>query len=121
MKKIFLLWVVFLSIVISKSVDAISISPDAIIPPTWRRMLNTSEGGTWLLDYVFASLRDLIFWVLAFIATAMFLYIWARLVIARWNPEEFSKALKSFIYAAIGIFVIVFAWAAVRLVSWITL
>ncbi len=121
MKYIYIFIISLFLLTSTKIVHAISISKDAIIPPTGRDMLNTSEDGTWLLDYVFASLRDIIFGLLMFIAIAVFLYIGARLVIARWNAEEFSKALKSFIYAAIGIFVIVFAWAAVRLVSWITL
>lgn len=121
MKKLYCFVILMLLSFSSMTVQAISISRDTIVPPTWREMLNSSADGTWLLDYVFSSLRDIIFGLLTFIAIAVFLYIGARLVIARWNPEEFSKALKSFIYAAIGIFVIVFAWAAVRLVSWITL
>jgi len=121
MKNLYIYSIAFLFYISNISVHAITISRDVIIPPTWRDMLNTSADGTWLLDYVFSSLRDIIFGLLTFIAIAVFLYIGARLVIARWNPEEFSKALKSFIYAAIGIFVVVFAWAAVRLVSWITL
>lgn len=121
MKYISFFIVPFFFLTLTKIVDAISISKDVIIPPTGRDMLNTSEDWTWLLDYVFASLRDIIFWLLTFVAIAVFLYIGARLVIARWNPEEFSKALKSFIYAAVGIFIIVFAWAAVRLISGVAL
>jgi hypothetical protein len=42
-------------------------------------------------------------------------------VVARGNPEEFKKALMSFVYAAVGLFVVAFAWALVRLVAGINL
>jgi len=38
---------------------------------------------------------------MALLAIGMFLFIGGRLVVARWNPEEFKKALQSFIYAAV--------------------
>lgn len=38
---------------------------------------------------------------MAVIAIGMFLFIGGRLIMARGNPEEFKKAIKSFIYAAI--------------------
>jgi hypothetical protein len=40
---------------------------------------------------------------------------------ARGNPEEFKKALSSFVYAAIGIFVVAAAWAIVKLVAGINI
>jgi hypothetical protein len=36
---------------------------------------------------------------------------------ARWNPEEFKKALMSFVYAVIGIFIVAVSRAVVKLVS----
>lgn len=86
----------------------------------------TAPGGTVLewqgfLDYVLGFSRDVIFALLALIAIGMFLFIGARLVMARGNPEEFKKAMLSFVYAAIGIFVVAFAWAIVRLVAGIDL
>jgi hypothetical protein len=47
----------------------------------------------------------------------MFIFIWGKLIIARWNPEEFKKALVSFVYAIVGIFVVSIAWAVVRLIT----
>jgi len=40
---------------------------------------------------------------------------------ARGNPEEFKKALMSFMYAVIGIFIVAFSWAAVRLIAGLNL
>ncbi len=70
-----------------------------------------------LLDGVFAFMRDGIFGLLFILALCVFLYIAFRLIIARGNPEEFKKALNSFVYAALGLFIIAFAWAMVRLVA----
>lgn len=90
---------------------------EAIIPNSGRAVLTSSESWEGLFDYVLWFARDSIFALMALIAIGMFLYIWWRLVIARGNPEEFKKALQSFIYAAVGIFVVAFAWAIVRLVA----
>lgn len=70
-----------------------------------------------LLDGVFAFARDGIFGLLFLLALCVFLYIAVRLIMAKGNPEEFKKALNSFIYAAMGLFIVAFAWAAVRLVA----
>ena len=78
------------------------------------------DGNTWaddILDNVLAYVRDSIFGLLAMIAIWVFLYIGFKLVIARWNPEEFKKTLNMLIYAVIGIFIVSFAFAAVRLVA----
>lgn len=70
-----------------------------------------------LLDYILGFFRDSIFALMALIAIGMFLFIGWRLVMARGNPEEFKKAMLSFVYAAIGIFVVAAAWAMVKLVA----
>ena len=80
----------------------------------------TVLGWTWwanILDDLLAYVRDSIFGLLAMIAIWVFLYIGFKLVIARWNPEEFKKTLNMLIYAVIGIFIVSFAFAAVRLVA----
>lgn len=76
-----------------------------------------SLSGESFLDYVLAYVRDSIFLLLWLIAVWVFLYIWARLIMARGNPEELKKALTSFIYAAIGIFTVALAWALVRIIA----
>lgn len=66
-----------------------------------------------LLAYV----KDFIFWVLMLIAIWVFLYIWFKLIIARWNQEEFKKAIQTFIYAIVGIAFVWLAWALVTIAS----
>ena len=122
MKKIVVCFIVWTILILVTSVDAveITITKENIIPGD-HDLIQSEEEGTGLLSYVLASIRDIIFWILTALGTAVFLYTGARLLVARWNAEEFTKSIKSFVYAAVGIFVIVFAWAAVRLVSWISL
>lgn len=58
-----------------------------------------------------------LFGVLAVAAIAVFIYLGVRLIMARGNEEEFSKVLKSFLFAILGLFVISAAYAIVTLVS----
>jgi len=87
------------------------------IIPTSNDVLSWVPADGNMLDAVLWYVRDSIFWVMALIAIGVFLYIGFKLVVARWNPEEFKKALNTLIYAVIGIFIVSFAWAAVRLVA----
>lgn len=74
-----------------------------------------------LIDRILGFMRDGIFELLFILALIIFLYIAFKLIVARGNPEEFKKALQSFIYAALWLFIIAFAWALVRLVAGITI
>lgn len=108
------------------SADAIdSMSEDelkwAIIPGNSNQVLTSSETGEWLIDVLLNFIRDGIFALMAVLAIGMFLFIGAKLIMARGNPEEFKKALMSFVYAAIWIFVVTAAWAIVRLIAGINL
>lgn len=85
------------------------------IVPGWVSI--TSQDAS--LTSIFTYVRDSIFSLLALVAIWVFLFIGAKLVVARWNPEEFKKALKMFIYAIVGLFVITVAYAAVRMVAWL--
>jgi len=91
-----------------------------IIPDQNATAITATEDGTGLLDAVLLYIKDSIFALMALIAIAVFLWIWGRLIIARWNPEEFKKALMSLVYAIVWIFIVAFAWAAVRLVAGLT-
>ena len=75
-------------------------------------------------DNWLTSMQSILIWIkntltgfLLIIAVGVFLYIWIRIVLARWNPEEFKKAWMHLIYAVIWIFIVSMAWAAVTLVS----
>lgn len=65
--------------------------------------------------------RDSIDTLLPITAIGVFLFVGIRLGLARWNPEEFKKSWMQFIYAIVGIFVVSFAWAAVKLVAGINI
>lgn len=54
-----------------------------------------------LIDRILGFMRDGIFELLFILALIIFLYIAFKLIVARGNPEEFKKALQSFIYAAL--------------------
>ena len=78
---------------------------------------------TWLslLDEVFFFIKNSISDLIMLISISVFLYIWIKLVISRWNPEEFKKGIMHFVYAIIWIVIISISWAAVKLVSWINI
>jgi NADH:ubiquinone oxidoreductase subunit 6 (subunit J) len=54
-------------------------------------------------------------------AVWVFIFIGFKIVMARWNPEEFKKAWVHFIYAIIWIFFIFAAWWLVKLISSLSL
>lgn len=60
-------------------------------------------------------------WFVQILSVWAFLFVWIRLALARWNPEEFKKALMHMIYVILWIFIIAIAWAAVVLVAWINI
>jgi len=98
---------------------------NSIIPSQSANTILSSETWTqsweWFLDAILDFMRDGIFALMAVIAIWMFLFIWARLIMARGNPEEFKKAMMSFVYAAIWIFTVAIAWALVRFIAWLNL
>lgn len=72
---------------------------------------------TWL-ETIFKFFRDSIFSLILITCLWMFVYIWAKLFMARWNAEEFKKAILGFVYVVIWIAVIAFAWALIKFSSW---
>ncbi len=94
---------------------------NSMIPENSSSVVNTSATWEDLVDFILAFIRDSIFWLLALIAIGMFIYIGAKLIMARGNQEEFTKALKSLAYAAVGIILVSFAWVIVRLIAGIQL
>ena len=114
MKKILLsiIWFfIFIQISFSGSLQ------DQIIPTENTAIVDNEVSlGGWnifLLDYV----KESIFWLLALIAIWVFIFIWARLVMAKWNPEEFKKAIMQLIYAIVWLAIVAISWAAVKLIS----
>ncbi|MDA9129317.1 pilin [Candidatus Gracilibacteria bacterium] len=101
----------------SDELKATLVGDDDSIVKTTDRNGNILSGDQTVLDRILAFIRDGIFELLFAFALIVFLYIGFKLIIARGNPEEFKKTLNSFVYAVLGLFIIAFAWAAVRLVA----
>ena len=89
---------------------------------TEENIINSWEDD-WLnvLQSIFIWIKDSLTSLVLLIAVWAFLFIWIRLGIARWNPEEFKKAVMQLVYAVIWIFVISLAWWIVVLVAWLNL
>lgn len=77
--------------------------------------LTQANGQDWI-DQVSKWIVDSIDFLLPITAVGVFLFVGIRLAIAQWNPEEFKKSWMQFMYAVIWIFIVSFAWAAVKLV-----
>ena len=94
---------------------------NSIIPKVGKNTILKAYKEDWfnMLDSIFWFIKDKLFWFLMILSIWAFLYVWARLIIARWNPEEFKKAMLHFVYIVIWLFVITAAWALVKLVSWL--
>lgn len=116
LQKISLIFITMFSFVQAALVYA-DLQQDILPVATGSWVLSGVSEGEDILDAVLRYVRDSIFGLMALIAIGVFLYIGFKLISARWNPEEFKKALNTLIYAVIGIFVVSFAWAAVRLVA----
>lgn len=74
-----------------------------------------------MLDVVLKYIKDSLNGLLMITVVWVFLYLWIKLVLARWNPEEFKKTMMHFVYVAIWIFTVSVAYAIVKMVSWINL
>lgn len=124
MKKYYFIFISLVSLMYTSVTSAAmteSELKESIIPNSGRNTVSSTEQWAGLLDYTLWFLRDSIFALMALLAIGMFLFIGGRLVVARWNPEEFKKALQSFIYAVVGIFFVAFAYAVVTLVAGINI
>lgn len=82
------------------------------ILPSWDDWL-------WVLQSIFIWIKTSLTGLLLIIAVWVFLFIWVRLGLARWNPEEFKKGIMQLVYAIVWIFIVAFAWAAVTLIAWL--
>lgn len=82
-------------------------------------VLPTDSNWLYTLDTIFIWVKDSLTWLLVLVAVAAFLFIWIRLAMARGNPEEFKKSITQLVYAIVWIFIVGFAWAAVKLVAWL--
>jgi hypothetical protein len=92
---------------------------DSMLPSGWWVVESKLAEWTWdeQLFSIFEWIRNSMETLLPIVAVWVFLFVGIRIVMAKWNPEEFKKAWMQMIYAVVGIFVVWFAWAAVKLVA----
>ncbi len=81
-----------------------------------QEVINTKEWKQWLSSILW-FVRDSILGLLALIAITVFIILWAKLIMARGNPEELKKVLMQFIYSIVWLAVVALSWTAVQLVS----
>ena len=75
--------------------------------------INKDQTLFWLAEYI----RDIIASLIGIVALGVFLYLWFKLISARWQQEEFKKVITHFIYAVIWLACVPLAWGVVKLVS----
>ncbi len=113
-KKLFFLLITYINLFTLKANGSFS---QTDVDP-WNETLGKQYWYAWL-ETIFQFFRDSIFSLILITCLWIFIYIWARLFMARWNPEEFKKSILSFVYVVIWIAVIAFAWALIKFSSWI--
>jgi len=79
--------------------------------------MDNNQDGLSMIDTLLNFVRDSVFWLLALVAIAMFLFVGAKLITARWDQEQFKKAMMMFLYTIIGIFIVAASWVAVQLIA----
>jgi predicted tellurium resistance membrane protein TerC len=67
----------------------------------------------WFKEELLSVVEVVVIWVL--------IWLGFKMIMARWNPEEFKKAWLWFVYVILWIFFIFAAWWLVKLVSSLSL
>lgn len=126
MKKYFYIFIALFSGFISRSLWGVeSLSKEelqsGITPSNTEWIIRATASWEEPIDAILMFVRDTMFGLLLLIAVWVFLFLGGRLLIARWNPEEFKKALIGLVYAWVWLFIVAFAYAAVRFIAWINI
>jgi len=79
-------------------------------------VINNVDWKNWI-EELFKYTKNTIFEVLALIVIWVFLYIWYKIVISRWNPEEFKKAFMMLIYTVLWMLFIALSWVIIIFIS----
>ncbi len=83
--------------------------------------VSEGETGTGILSKIIQFARESIFNLLWVIVVWVLLYIWFRLVIWRWTPDIFKKAMMWFVYLIIWVVLIFVAWAMIKIILWVSI
>lgn len=124
MKKYIYIWLALLSSVLNYNVFAAESLSSAelqeqMTPTGTENVVRATGTDEEAVDGVLWFVRDTMFDLLLLIAVWVFLYIWGKLLMARWNPEELKKAFTGLVNAGIWLFVVAAAYALVTFIAWI--
>lgn len=124
MKKYIYIWLALLSDILNYKVFAAeSLSSEELqeqmTPTGTENVVRATGTDEEAVDGVLGFVRDTMFDLLLLIAVWVFLYIWGKLLMARWNPEELKKAFTGLVNAGIWLFVVAAAYALVTFIAWI--
>lgn len=116
MNKIFFIIVAYISVINNTFSLDNKIDKSNIIPDSGILAINIEKDRDSLTS-LFLFARDSIIGLLALISITVFIFLWAKLIIARWNSEELKKVLMQFVYSIIWLAIVAMSWAAVKLIS----
>ncbi len=85
--------------------------------PWHDKVISNSEAWKDSLTSLLLYWKNTIFDLLALIAVWVFLYIWYKIIMAKWKPEEFKKAFMHLVYAIVWIVIISLAWVIIVFVA----
>lgn len=80
---------------------------------------NNSDAEYFDINDLILYAKKAMFSLFYIVAVWVFIFLWIKLMAARWNAEEFKKALMWFVYAIVWIVLIPLAYVLVSLVSWV--
>ena len=85
----------------------------------WANSSDQIDWADWILMKIVKFARESIFNLLWVIVVWVLLYIWFKLIIWKWTPDIFKKAMMGFVYLIIWVVIIYTAWAMVKIILWV--
>ncbi len=118
-KKVILNFILFFSFWATFAVDV----ENKMANPIWVNIKNQlwvrEAEWMWILEKIVEFARESIFNLLWVVVVWILLYIWFKLIIWRWTPDIFKKAIMWLIYLIIWIILIFSAWAMIKIILWV--
>ncbi|MFA5917271.1 MAG: hypothetical protein WC850_03515 [Candidatus Gracilibacteria bacterium] len=98
-------------------INIFAFNENSIDPNTNSIISVGGSGGFDLLDNIFSGIIDHIFGVLAVILIGVFIYVGYLFITSSGDEAQFKKAWKTFVYAIIGIVIIILSYSVIKLIS----
>jgi hypothetical protein len=84
----------------------------------WANSWDQIDWWNWILTKIIKFARQSIFNLLWVIVVWVLLYIWFRLIIWKWTPDIFKKAIMWLVYLVIWVVLVYSAWAMIQIILW---